>query len=151
MRFMRAVAVVIVAGMLAACGHAAAGPAPRLRTLTIATSHGDVRVRVEIADDDAERARGLSDRPSLPAGRGMAFLFGRAVTTRFWMKDTTLPLAIAFWDRGRRIMAIRDMAPCHSDPCATYGPSRAYVGALEVNRGFFHDHGIRPGDRVVFG
>lgn len=84
----------------------------------------------------------------------MLFLFadeGGPVTTRFWMKDTLIPLSIAFWDANGRIVAIRDMVPCTADPCATYGAPAPYVAALEVNRGFFQAHGVTVGDRVDVG
>ena len=78
----------------------------------------------------------------------MAFLFDRPTSSSFWMKDTLIPLSIAFWDRSRRIVAILDMAPCRRSPCPLYSPGTSYIGAVEVNRGFFRQHGVRVGDRV---
>ena len=64
------------------------------------------------------------------------------------MKDTLIPLSIAFWDGRGRIVRILDMTPCRADPCPTYDPRVAYRGALEVNRGAFKRWGVQRGDRV---
>ena len=122
---------------------------PSVSDATIHTGQGPVVVHVETADTDAERQRGLMGRTSLPADHGIVFLFGnQPVTDRFWMKDTLISLSIAFWDADGTIVAIDDMDPCTTDPCSTYGSPSPYVGALEVNRGFFEEHGARVGDRI---
>ena len=64
------------------------------------------------------------------------------------MKDTQIPLSIAFWRAGGRIVSIMDMPPCRVDPCPSFRPATPYVGALEVHRGFFERHGVEVGDRV---
>ena len=87
-------------------------------------------------------------RTSLREDRGMVFLFERRTTSGFWMKDTLIPLSIAFWDEDERIVAIVDMTPCEGDPCPTYRPGVPYVGAVEVNRGWFERSGVGIGDRV---
>jgi uncharacterized membrane protein (UPF0127 family) len=116
--------------------------------LRIHTRDGVVTVHAEVADTDAEQTRGLSGRASLGRDAGMAFVFDRPVRTAFWMKDTQIPLSIAFWDGNGRIEAILDMPPCFGDPCPTYRPDQPFTGALEVNAGFFARHGVREGDRV---
>jgi uncharacterized protein len=70
------------------------------------------------------------------------------VVGTFWMKDTVIPLSIAFWDDDGRIVSILDMDPCTEDPCPTYGPDEPFVGAVEVDPGTFERHGVTPGDRV---
>ena len=114
------------------------------------TGTGDVRVDVEVADDESERQLGLMDRESLPVDRGMAFIWQNPIRASFWMKDTLIPLSIAFWDEGMNIVAILDMDPCTGDPCPTYDPGVEFVGALEVNLGYFDDHGVRVGDEVEY-
>lgn len=113
---------------------------------------GPVHVSVEVADSPAERQRGLMGRTSLGADEGMIFLFDDVadgpVTSEFWMKDTLIPLSVAFWDAHRRIVGIQNMDPCTEDPCPTYGSPEPYVGALEVNDGFFTEHGVTTGDRI---
>jgi uncharacterized membrane protein (UPF0127 family) len=116
---------------------------------TITTAGGDeVDVHVEVADDADERATGLMDRPSLPADQGMVFLWEEPTEGTFWMKDTLIPLSIAFWDEDGEILAILDMQPCEAEPCPLYGPGVAFAGAIEVNEGFFEEHGIERGDRI---
>jgi len=75
----------------------------------------------------------------------MAFLFGRKLRAQFWMKDTKIPLSIAFWGQRGRILKILDMTPCLRDPCPRYNPGVAFWGALEVNRGAFRRWGVKPG------
>ena len=111
-----------------------------------------MHVAVEEADSPAERQQGLMGRTSLGADEGMIFLFDDVadgpVTSEFWMKDTLIPLSVAFWDEDGRIVGIQDMEPCTEDPCPTYGSPEPYIGALEVNVGFFGEHGVTTGDRI---
>jgi uncharacterized membrane protein (UPF0127 family) len=102
---------------------------------------------VEIADTPDEREQGLMGREHLPEDLGIVFLFEEPTTARFWMKDTLIPLSIAFYDDDR-VVAILDMPPCHADPCPTYGPAVPYVGAVEANEGWFARSGVEVGDRV---
>jgi len=122
--------------------------APRETTLRIHTAEGSVAFDVEVADDDEERITGLRGREHLPALHGMAFVWEEPVETSFTMKDTLIPLSIAFWDERGRIVSILHMTPCDTDLCPTYGPHVPFVGALEVDRGSFTDLGVRVGDRV---
>lgn len=108
-----------------------------------------VAVQVELARTSEQLGQGLQGRTSLPRNAGMAFLFGRETRSRFWMKDTKIPLSIAFWGRRGRILKILDMTPCLRDPCPHYDPRVAFWGALEVNRGAFRRWGVRAGDFVA--
>jgi uncharacterized membrane protein (UPF0127 family) len=87
-------------------------------------------------------------RESLSPYDGMVFVWEEPVVTSFWMKDTLIPLSIAFWDEGGRIISILDMDPCTEDPCPTYGPDQPFVAAVEVARGTFERHGVTLGDTV---
>jgi uncharacterized membrane protein (UPF0127 family) len=118
-------------------------------TAVIRTSGPTVRVPVEIATTPAQVAQGLSGRRALAANSGMAFLWTSDVHEGFWMKDTTIPLSIAFWNKSGRILQILDMAPCRRDPCKVYVPKVAFRGALEVNRGAFARWGVHRGARVT--
>jgi uncharacterized membrane protein (UPF0127 family) len=118
-------------------------------TARIATAEGEVVFTVEIADDDEERQRGLMFRESLPEDAGMVFLFGGQQTGGFWMKDTLVPLSIAFMNEAGTIMRILDMEPCEADPCEIYDPGVGYVAALEVNQGAFERTGVEEGDQVT--
>jgi len=110
---------------------------------------GEAVLHVEVASTPDARARGLMGRTELPSDQGMAFVFDGPTTSQFWMKDTLIPLSIAFWDAGNRVVAILNMAPCRADPCPAYGPHRPYVGAVEAKLGYFDDHGVEVGDLVA--
>ena len=118
-------------------------------TVTIETDDGFVQIPVEIADDDTERQLGLMNRESLPDDAGMLFLFEEDVSFGFWMKNTLIPLSIAFADAEGEIVRILDMEPCESDPCPVYEPEATYRSALEVNQGAFADWGVAEGDRLT--
>jgi len=126
--------------LVAACG---AEQGPRA---VIETKGDEVTVHVEVADSQAERERGLMGRRELPDDAGMVFVFPTDSTSAFWMKDTLIPLSIAFYDESGRIVRILDMEPCRRDPCPLYDPGASYRGALEVNRGAFERWGVREGD-----
>ena len=120
--------------------------------ITAVTLHGDrgtVRVTVQDADTPDEREHGLMGRTSLGPTEGMVFIFDGPTQELFWMKDTVIPLSIAFWDDAGTIVGIRDMDPCTADPCPTYASPEPYVGALEVNLGFFDDHEVKVGDTIA--
>jgi uncharacterized membrane protein (UPF0127 family) len=139
--------------ILSACGSPddapIAEPSARGSTLEIVTSAGVVEVDVEIADEQGERSVGLMHREQLDADAGMVFLWSDPLHTTFWMKDTLIPLSIAFWDERGRIVSILDMEPCtDSERCPSYDPETEFLGALEVNRGFFDEHGVDVGDEV---
>lgn len=86
-------------------------------------------------------------RESLAASRGMLFLFPVKVRSGFWMKNTLIPLDIAFI-ADDRIIDIRSMTPCTRQPCPLTIPELGYDSALEVNAGSFARTGITVGDRV---
>ena len=149
----RRTVVVVAILVLAACARSSPCSVPPGRVV-LHGSHGTARLRVEVATTATRRARGLMGRRSLPSDGGMLFPFGGLTDAAFWMKDTRIPLAIAFYDERGRIVSVREMTPCRANPCARYRSSRPYVGAIEANRGYFARHGIGIGDRVrprVFG
>lgn len=87
-------------------------------------------------------------RESLPARGGMLFVFPDDTDGGFWMKDTLIPLSIAFADADGTILAILDMEPCRAEPCERYRPGVAYRYALEVNQGLFDEVGAEQGWRL---
>jgi uncharacterized membrane protein (UPF0127 family) len=89
------------------------------------------------------------ERQRLAAGTGMVFLFPADVREGFWMKDTLVPLSIAFVAADGTVVGIREMAPCRADPCPSYEPAGAYRYAVELPAGAFRDAGVARGDRVV--
>ncbi|MBA3426268.1 MAG: DUF192 domain-containing protein [Rubrobacter sp.] len=119
-----------------------------LRTVTIAASGGEkVDVRVEIADTPAEQQRGLMGRTALGEDRGMLFVFHGEQTLSFWMKDTLIPLSIAYLDSEGRIVDIQDMKALDDDP-PHYISAEPAKYALEVNKGFFDERVVEVGDRA---
>ncbi|HET6602808.1 MAG TPA: DUF192 domain-containing protein [Xanthomonadaceae bacterium] len=111
------------------------------------------RFCVEIADDDAERTRGLMFRDRLPASHGMLFVFEHEAPQSFWMMNTRIPLDILYFDAGQRLVSgsLRT-PPCASGVrCPGYpstGPAK-YV--LELNAGTAERLGVVPGDELTFG
>jgi hypothetical protein len=101
---------------------------------------------VEVADDDGERAQGLMAVEELPPDDGMAFVFDEATEATFWMKDTLIPLSIAFIDADGTIVTIHEMTPCTTETCRSYGASQPYILAIEANRGWYEAHSIEVGD-----
>jgi uncharacterized membrane protein (UPF0127 family) len=104
--------------------------------------------RLEVADTVAEQRRGLMGRTTLPADGGMLFEFDEPVTTGFWMKDTLIPLSIAFVGEDGRVVDTFEMRPCRADPCEVYRPAGEYTEALEMRAGWFADHGVGAGTEV---
>ncbi len=118
----------------------------KTRPLTIDASGGKkVGMSVEIADTWPEQERGLMYRTSMPEDHGMLFVFDRETTLTFWMKNTLIPLSVAFMDSKGRIVDIQNMKPRTETKHISAKPAQY---ALETNKGFFRRHGIRVGDRV---
>lgn len=131
-----------------ACG-SVQGPDPdEPAGLSIQTSSGTVSLQVLVADTPTERKIGLMGRESLSPYDGMAFVWDEPVESSFWMKDTLIPLSIAFWDEDGRIISILDMDPCVEDPCPSYRPDEPFVGAVEVGRGKLAQRGVAVGDHA---
>jgi uncharacterized membrane protein (UPF0127 family) len=126
----------------------ATGPVFERGTVVIESGRGEVEVDVEIAETPVQQQFGLMHRESLASEAGMVFLFAKETRGGFWMKNTLIPLSIAFFDADGRILRILDMEPCEADPCPVHDPEVAYHGALEVNKGAFAQWGVSEGDRV---
>ena len=107
---------------------------------------GGMEFSVEVARTDSERARGLMHRKSLGAREGMLFVFDRDDHLAFWMKNTSIPLSIAFLSPEGRILEIVDMEPFSEKTVRSRLSSRF---ALEVNRGKFNEAGVKEGDAVI--
>jgi uncharacterized membrane protein (UPF0127 family) len=143
----RSILLMTLAVIVAGC---AGSPecSPSRGRLVLGRDTGGVTLDVQIASTPQEQTRGLMGRTSLGEDDGLAYVFESASTASFWMKDTTIPLSVAFWDAHGRITGVLDMAPCRADPCHRYRSSVPYMGAVEANRGYFERHGIGIGDRV---
>ena len=117
-------------------------------TATLTSITSSVEIDALIADDNSERAYGLMYRPRMRDDLGMAFLYPGDTQGGYWMKNTLIPLSIAFFDSQGKILRIMDMEPCTEDPCPSYDPQVTYRGALEVNQGAFEEWGISEGDDI---
>ncbi len=105
-----------------------------------------IPLTVEIVDKPAERSLGLMYRKSLPENMGMLFIYRRPGIMNFWMKNTYIPLSIAYIDTKGYIIAIFKMEPLNEKK--SYRSPAPAVWALEVNQGWFEKNGVNVGDSV---
>lgn len=138
-------AAVLVLAWAAACGGGEDSGLPTATVVVIGGGGDRAELTVEVPETMEDFRRGLSHRDDLPEDRGMLFVFPQDTETTFWMKDTSIPLSIAFIAADGVIVGIRDMEPfsteLHSSP-------QPYRYAVEVNQGWFQEHGLEVGDRV---
>jgi len=170
-----AIAVVFVAGLLAFIAKGADEPAdPYLKSVATPTAalavtvsprtpvpgFGEVAFRVAsgpelcalLAQTPNQHARGLMARTDLAGHAGMLFVFTADTTETFYMRNTPLPLSIAWFDGAGRFVSATDMAPCADRPnCPNYAAARAYRYALEVPQGGLGGLGVGPGSTVSVG
>jgi uncharacterized membrane protein (UPF0127 family) len=114
---------------------------PRLETIKLYL--GAAELTVEIADENLERQAGMMHRTTMPENEGMLFVFPYPHQSGFWMKNTTVPLSIAYIDRASRVIEIYDLHPLNTKPAESRSARVQY--ALEVNQGWFAKNGIKPG------
>ncbi len=131
----------LVLGSISAFLPAAAETLPVIRLQV-----GNQPVTAEVAADDASRSRGLMFRESLPPNHGMLFVFPETSQYCFWMKNTPLPLSIAFISARGEIINLADMEPLALDAHCALAPARY---ALEMEQGWFAKNSIRPGSRIT--
>jgi uncharacterized protein len=119
------------------------------RDLSILRADGSsVTLRAEIADNDAERQRGLMHRKEVRDGEGMLFVFESDQPLSFWMKNTLVPLSIAYIASDGRILEFHDMTPLSLAPVNS---ERSVRYALEVPQGWFSRARLSIGDRLILG
>ena len=112
---------------------------------TVQLGAGLYLIRAEVADRDPERMLGLMRRTSLAPNGGMLFVFDTVDEHCMWMKNTLLPLSVAFLDPRGDIVNIADMKPLTEDSHCAARPARF---ALEMKQGWFAERGIRAGMRL---
>lgn len=131
---------------LAACRHEYQPLQPRESKHTLQI--GGKEITVEVADKQASRERGLMFRTELPADHGMLFAYAEPKILSFWMRNTSIPLSIAFIeelpDQKGRIVNIEEMAPFVEYP--SHSSHRPVRLALEMNAKWFERHGVKAGD-----
>jgi uncharacterized protein len=114
------------------------------------------RIDLRLARTPQEHERGLMFVDDLPADSGMLFIYQSQSSESYWMYNTLIPLSIAWIDRGGTIVDIQDMARLN-DPSdvqeagrTVYSPAAPYWYALEVNQGWFFEHGVGVGQQMMF-
>jgi len=100
------------------------------------------RIHAEVADSMATRMEGLMHRKAMPRGAGMVFVFDENAVQCMWMKNTLIPLSVAFIDEAGEIINIADMQPQTEE---THCAARPVRYALEMNKGWFAQRGIKAG------
>lgn len=109
---------------------------------TLELSAGIHRIRAEVVNTSESRAKGLMYRKSLPANYGMLFVFDQAAQHCMWMRNTLIPLAVAFLDGNGRILNVEEMLPqTENNHCA----ARPAKYALEMSAGWFSSRGLASG------
>lgn len=121
------------------------------QTIKLRSGIREIRLLVQIADTPSKIEQGLMFVDVLPENEGMLFVFPREIYGGFWMKNTMIPLSIAFLDSYGEILKILDMEPCMEKICPIYDPGVYYRYAIEVNQGWFEKNQIKEGDYVRFG
>ncbi|MFA5031776.1 MAG: DUF192 domain-containing protein [bacterium] len=107
---------------------------------------GNADLQVEIVNTPSTMARGLMYRKKMPENKGMLFVFKEPDYHSFWMKNTYIPLSIAFVTESKKIVQIEDMAPL--DTVSFHISIIPVKYAIEVNQGWFRRHNVKVGDRV---
>jgi len=145
---MRNLLRLLAAAALAASLPCAAQPADgKPQSLPISKIQvGAYPVSAEVAQTPDQRALGLMFRFSLPADHGMLFVFPEPQPLGFWMRNTYIPLSIAYIDADGRIVNVADMAPRDESSNPSNGPA---LYALEMRKGWFAEKGLGPGARVT--
>lgn len=144
---MRHLAALLVATGTGCACQGSAPPAPLQPVVTLApTGLPEVDVRVELAQTDAERVRGLMYRTELAADAGMLFVFPFDAEHSFWMKNTYIPLDMIFIGSDLRVVGVVADAEPLTTTSRTCGLPSRYV--LEINAGLAARHGITPGTAV---
>jgi len=122
--------------------------APEVVPLTLPS--GKV-LQVEVMVKDEDRAMGLMFRPSLPADKGMLFLFENADFHGIWMKNCKFPIDILWLDEDKRVVHLAEaVPPCAGDPCPIYQPLRKASFVVELNAGQARRERASVGARVTF-
>ena len=140
--FAHRLAAALLAGLLA--GSAAAQDAPQ-KLPAVPLRAGFHQIQAEVARTPEQRAVGLMHRKEMGASEGMLFVFERPAEQCFWMKNTLIPLSIAFLAEDGSVVNIADMKPQTLDSHCSAKPVRF---ALEMNQGWFAQRGIKPGFRL---
>jgi uncharacterized protein len=140
MHITRLLASIVLAGIAVA-----ASAQQQIQMPEIALAVSGHKLTAEVAYTDPARMQGLMYRRILPEDRGMLFVFPETARHAMWMKNTYLPLSVAFIDEQGVIINIENMKPQTEDAHPAAKPAKY---ALEVNLGWFGKHGVKPGAKI---
>ncbi len=124
---------------------AGAAPAVQAEMPRLELTAGMYRIDAEVAADQQNRMVGLMHRKSMPQHQGMLFVFTQQNTHCMWMRNTLLPLSVAFLDEDGIVINVEDMQPQTEDSHCARRPARF---ALEMNLGWFRERGIKSGSKI---
>ena len=125
------------------------GCAKNLDKIQIDNGKNLVKLNVEIADDNDERAKGLMFREKLDENEGMLFVFDDESYQTFWMKNMLIPLDLIFIGKNFEIVGIKNAEPCKTENCILYQSSKPAMYVLEVNNGFAVKNNIKTGNKII--
>lgn len=140
-------AALAAAALLMPAPGAAARTPPQAPLPTVTLNIGEVAVKAEVADEPHERTTGMMGRTELADGAGMLFVFPAPQALSFWMRDTLVPLSVAYINAEGVIREIHDLKPLDERPA--FSSFRDLVYALEVPQGWFARNKIAAGDRIT--
>lgn len=135
----------IATAVLLHIGHTHAKDQPQTGLPTISLKVGDQTIRADVAANDETRQKGLMFREKLARNEGMLFVFPQLAYHAMWMRNTPLPLSVAYMDDSGKILSIHEMQPFTEDSHQAAGPARY---ALEMNAGWFASNKIKTGDSI---
>jgi uncharacterized membrane protein (UPF0127 family) len=140
--------MLVLAPFFPGCGRNAPEFASRPKTVNdwCAIAVGGQMAQIQIAVFPAEMERGLMQRRDLGRDHGMLFVYRAPTQMSFWMRNTPLPLDIGFFSPDGELREIYNMLPY--DETTVRSRSEALTFALEMNKGWFHEHGVKPGARL---
>jgi uncharacterized membrane protein (UPF0127 family) len=134
----------LLCGLMLLAGTLAGACPLQLPTTNITVNGADLNL--EIAATPEERECGLSGSSELPPDCGMLFVLPKSMPFAVWMKDTRLPLSVAFLDAAGRVLSIEQMDPLRTD--VIYESQQPVRYAIEVNKGWFSEHNVKVGDVI---
>lgn len=142
-----ALTALVLVGALAACGGSDEPHLYPTVALTVRAADGTAAaLTAEVVSTSSERQQGLMFRRSLPENEGMLFVFPAETSTGFWMRNTYIPLTIAYLAGDGVVLQLRTGEPLNE---TLLTPAQPYRYTLEVNEGWFERHGLGPGAQVI--
>jgi len=145
----RALAAVLAGLFFAGCGSgkpSAGSPAPKTIFDHFTIEVGGHAASLEVAVTPAEQEHGLMQRPDLGPDEGMIFVYAQPQQMSYWMRNTPEPLDIAYLTRDGAVAETYELLPLDERPVNSHGDEMQF--ALEMPRGWFAAHNVRPGDRI---